>query len=72
MVDKQELSARLGQRLAELRSLKGFTQERLAYDAELNRAYVGYIERGERNPSVVTMAKIALALKVELHELFRL
>lgn len=72
MIDKQKLSVKLGQRLAELRSRKGFTQERLAYDAGLNRAYVGYIERGERNPSVETMFKLATALKIELSELFKI
>ncbi len=49
---------------------KGITQEKLALDAGLNRAYVGYIERGERNPSTDTLAKIAKALKVPLQTLF--
>lgn len=70
MITKDELTSRIGQRLADLRAAKGVTQEKLAFDAKLNRAYIGYIERGERNPSIYTMAKIARALKVDLHELF--
>lgn len=72
MVNKQKISKQLGERLSELRVKKGLTQEHLAYDAGLNRAYIGYIERGERNPSILTMAKIAVALKVNLEELFKL
>jgi len=47
------------------------TQEELALEAGLNRAYIGYIERGERNPSTETVAKIAKVLKVSLNELFK-
>lgn len=51
--------------------MRGPSQEKLAWDAGLNRAYIGYIERGERRPSVETLAKIAKALKVDLYELFK-
>ncbi len=44
------------------------SQEDLAFKAGLNRAYVGYIERGERKPTVDTLAKLAKALKVKLSE----
>lgn len=46
------------------------SQEDLALAAGLNRAYVGYIERGERRPSVETLASLAKVLDVELYELF--
>lgn len=62
---------KLGRRLNQVRTRKGLTQEKLAGEAGLNRAYIGYIERGERKPSIETMAKIAMVLKVELHELFK-
>lgn len=62
---------KLGKRLNQVRMQGGLTQERLAFDAGLNRAYIGYIERGERKPSIETMAKIAKVLKIELHELFK-
>jgi transcriptional regulator with XRE-family HTH domain len=66
-----DISKSVGKRLGHLRSARNLTQEKLALEAGLNRAYIGYIERGERNPSIETMAKIAKVLKVELHELFK-
>ena len=45
------------------------TQERLAFAAELDLTYIGGIERGSRNPSLLVMARIADALEVELVEL---
>lgn len=61
----------MGKRLSEVRVKRGLTQEKLAHEAGLNRAYVGYIERGERNPSIATIAKLAKALKIEVSELFK-
>ena len=52
------------------RELLGVSQEKIALTAGLNRAYIGYIERGERKPSVETLEKIAKALKVKLYQLF--
>lgn len=71
MIEIKTLSAKVGRRIAEIRQQKQVTQEKLALEAGLNRAYVGHIERGERNPSIETIAKIANALKVELHEVFK-
>ena len=53
-----------------IRKDRGITQEALAHEAGLNRAYIGYIERGERKPSVETLEKIAKALNVRIFELF--
>ena len=71
MSDIKNATLLVGKKLNQLRNNKGLTQEDLAYKAGLNRAYVGYIERGERNPSIQTMAKLANVLKVELFELFK-
>ena len=49
-----------------LRLAKGMTQERLAFAAELDLTYVGGIERGRRNPSLLAMARIANALDAPL------
>ena len=63
------VSVRIGKNVKKIREEKGLTQEKLAFEANLNRAYIGYIERGERNPSTDTLAKLAKALKVSLKDL---
>ena len=60
----------MGKRIRELRSRKSWSQERLADEAHLDRSYMSGIERGVRNVSVLTVAKIAKALKVSLTTLF--
>jgi transcriptional regulator with XRE-family HTH domain len=49
----------LGTQIRELRKAKGFSQEHLALQADVDRSYVGGIERGERNVSFLTLVKIA-------------
>ncbi len=56
--------------LRRIRVLQGISQERLAFDAGVDRAYVGGLERRTENPTVDLLDKLALTLKVPLHELF--
>ncbi|MCR4324919.1 MAG: helix-turn-helix domain-containing protein [Candidatus Curtissbacteria bacterium] len=65
------VSKKIGKRIRQIREDKSVTQEDLAGEAGLNRAYVGYIERGERNPSTDTLEKISKVLKVPLKDLFK-
>ena len=46
----------VGSNVRRLRQDKGLTQEQLAFEAELDLTYVGGIERGRRNPSLLVMA----------------
>jgi transcriptional regulator with XRE-family HTH domain len=62
---------KIGKMIKQIRNEKGISQETLAMDSHLNRAYVGYIERGERHPSVETIYKISLALKTPLYYFFK-
>ena len=64
--------ARFGKTLRELRTERGLSQDELAARAGLDRNYIGMIERGERNPAIVNVVKIAEALDVSPSELFRL
>lgn len=59
-----------GARVRALRTAKGWSQEQLAAEAKLDRTYIGGIERGERNPSLVNIHRIAKALKVVVRDLF--
>jgi len=69
-VSKSSIHQNIAANVRELRKNKQITQEKLALEANLNRAYIGYIERGERKPSVETLAKIAKVLGVPLYKLF--
>ena len=53
-----------GLRLREIRGSRGFSQERLALLCGLDRSYVGDVERGERNVSLVNIWKFADALAI--------
>ena len=59
-----------GHRVRELRTRAGLSQEGLAERAELHWTYVGGIERGERNPSLINITYLARALGVSLADLF--
>ena len=62
--DKQLIE--LGNQIRELRKSKGLSQEQLALQAEVDRSYVGGIERGERNVSFLTLVKIADCLECDV------
>jgi transcriptional regulator with XRE-family HTH domain len=59
----------VGQNVRRLRTKKGLTQEQLAFEAKIDLTYVGGIERGERNPSLLVMVRIADALAVPVQKL---
>lgn len=60
-----------GTRLRELRKLRGLSQESLALACDLDRTYIGGVERGERNISLLNIYKIAEALGVPASELLK-
>ncbi|WP_370627089.1 helix-turn-helix transcriptional regulator [Pseudochrobactrum sp. Wa41.01b-1] len=49
---------------------KNISQEELALLAGVERAYVGHIERGKKNPTILTIEKLVVALGCEAYELF--
>jgi transcriptional regulator with XRE-family HTH domain len=59
-----------GEKLKELRTLKGYTQEQLADILGLNRHYIIAIEKGRRTPSLATLERIANALNCSLKDFF--
>ena len=56
----------VGQRVKQFRASKGWSQEALGEKAKLHRTYIGSIERGERNISLINLERIALALGVQI------
>ena len=59
----------LGRNLRRQREKRGFTQEKLGELAELDPTYISGIERGVRNPSVLSLLRIARALGVTVARL---
>jgi transcriptional regulator with XRE-family HTH domain len=62
---------RLGRRLQRLRRGRGWTQEQLAERIDINPKYLSSVERGEENPTLDLLLRLAEGLQVELPELFQ-
>jgi transcriptional regulator with XRE-family HTH domain len=58
-----------GQALRARRHVAGLSQEDLADKAGLHRTYVGSVERGERNPSLINIRRLAEAVEVTASDL---
>jgi transcriptional regulator with XRE-family HTH domain len=58
-----------GTTVRQLRDAKGWSQELLAQQADLNRTYIGELERGQAIPSLLTIKKLSVALGVSLSNL---
>ena len=61
----------VGTNVRRARNEARLTQEQLALEAEIDLTYVGGIERGRRNPSLLILARIADALNVEPADLLK-
>ena len=68
--DPETAATALGRRIRQLRNARGWSQERLAEHASLDRSYIAGIEVGARNPSLKALDRLAVALHVRLVELF--
>ena len=60
----------LGATIKCLRLSKNISQESLALSAEVDRSYLGRVERGDNNAAVLTLHRIARGLGISLTELF--
>jgi transcriptional regulator with XRE-family HTH domain len=78
LIDKQQLwtfvpmqiQVKIGIRLRELRKATGLSQEKFAFECELDRTYIASIEQGKRNISAANIEKIANALQISVFEFF--
>jgi len=67
--DRKSLALHFGKRLCACRSQAGISQEALGEIASLHRTEISLLERGEREPRLGTILKLAGVLEVPLHEL---
>lgn len=61
----------LGHTIREKREALNLTQVQVAEKAQLDRNYIGMVERGERNPSYLSLIKIANGLDMQVHQLIK-
>jgi transcriptional regulator with XRE-family HTH domain len=66
-----DIRIRFGRALRRQRQKLGVSQEAFADMCQLDRTYIGGIERGERNVALVNIEKIAKTLRLTIAELFR-
>lgn len=66
---RHEYLINFGKQLQMLRKQRGLSQEQLAFLCGLDRSYVGSVERGERNISLINLIKLANALDISLSDL---
>jgi transcriptional regulator with XRE-family HTH domain len=70
MAKKTDIAIKLGKKIKDLRKDKNISQESLALICGLDRSYIGSVERGERNISLLNLEKISVGLGVEIKDLF--
>lgn len=66
----RDIKALFGEKVRKVRKLKGLTQEELAHESKLHSTYIGQIERGIRNPSLINIHKLVKALNISISEIF--
>lgn len=67
----KEVLIRLGNTIKKLREKKGISQEALAEEAGIHRTYMGRVERGKQNISLLNIIKIAEGLGIHPSVLFK-
>ena len=68
---KNPVLERLGRNLRKAREAKGWSQEDLAFECGVHRTYVGSVERGEYNVTILTLRKFTKALGITLRDAIR-
>ena len=68
-MNEESIAKKFGNHLRQLRKEKGYSQEKLAFEAGLHPTYISMIETGKKQPSLSTLVSIARSLDVKLGEL---
>jgi len=70
-IDDKRFLRKLGERIREKRDLRGLTQQQLGDQCSLHRTFIGSVERGERNVSILNLRLMAKVLRIPLAELLQ-
>lgn len=62
---------KFGKHIRDIRKARDLSQEKLAEEMGVHRTYIGMIERGEKNPTYITILRLACALKISISELVK-
>ena len=71
MYMEENILVLFGKRVKELRTQKKLTQEQFAQKTGLHKNYIGMVERGERNPSLINIQLIADGLEIIISDLMK-
>ena len=66
-----DIYSQLGKRIIYLRKKRKMSQLQLSVESEINKNYISDLERGKRNPSLMILNRIAIALKIDMSELLK-
>lgn len=69
-INEKQILTIIGDNVRKYRIKKGFSQEKLAFQCELHRTYIGSVERGERNITIINLIKIKNELGVRISDLY--
>lgn len=70
MVNETDVLSNIGKIIIQRRKELGITQEDLAFSANVDRTYIGYIENGKQNISISILCKIANVLNLNMKDFF--
>jgi transcriptional regulator with XRE-family HTH domain len=65
------ITEELGNRIKQLRSKSGLSQEKFALKIGMDRTYYSSVENGKRNIAIINLKKIADGLEISLSDLFK-
>lgn len=69
-MSNSNIAITIGQRLRARRLQLGYSQDQTSEKANLHPTYIGQVERGEKNATIVSLQKICIALDLSMEELF--